>query len=473
LIVLAATYQEYLKRKGTNKDIYNPDSGMTRGAFEKTLSGYPGIASPFSLPGGFNAGTNLSDFSPVSDTSTDIKYGPWKNNTEAKTEDTDMSALGGMVIPGTGSTKSSDPFAEKINSILDQILAFNNTSDTYDVTTDPLYAPLKQQYESAGQSAFNNQIGRLSALTGGRPSTAAVGTATGAQNEYMQEFSGTVLPSLVQQAYERGQDKYNNLVSALTQLQNMSNTEYSRGRDIVSDTGYTTDANGNKVSTLAGTQARQTITSNEQANLKQQAATLAAANYNDIQAYINTLPEGDPLIHFLQAERQKKIDAQKIEKTVAEQEAYERATAKEKYELDKRYTEAQIADMKSDNSRAWAELNESQGTKADQKKRDDQYNSEFTKMMSATDPAVYLNSVKASLYPEVYTSLKSIINNDAKTQGVSTSEKITAIADDLSTMTPQEAYGELTTYSSDYIKDLGTVEYNRLLGIYTELSGNK
>lgn len=77
--------------------------------------------------------------------------------------------------------------------------------------------------------------------------------------------------------------------------------------------------------TLEGREAQQ----NE---LAQQAALLAARYYDNIQAYINTLDPNDPLVPYLYAERQKKIQAE-TEKAAAaaaaaseeEQRAWERA----------------------------------------------------------------------------------------------------------------------------------------------------
>lgn len=251
----------------------------------------------------------------------------------------------------------SDPYAERMNAALDKYLNFDNSAP-YDVTTDPLYAPLKQQYEQAGQSAFNNQIGSLSAMTGGRPSTAAVGTATGAQNKYAQDFSGVVLPQLIQTAYNKGQDKFNNLAKQFEALQGLSNTSYNRGRDTVSDTGMLADG----TFTQSGTINKQNIESNNTAELVKKATTIAAANYDDIQGYINSLPAGDPLIPYLQAERRKKIIAQDVATKAAEKEAADVAAAAEKetynrgkddkkFELDKKYTEAQISNIYADNTR--------------------------------------------------------------------------------------------------------------------------
>lgn len=61
----------------------------------------------------------------------------------------------------------------------------------------------------------------------------------------------------------------------------------------------------------------------QQELLRNQAATLAAANYDNIAGYINTLDPNDPLIPYLNAERQKKIQ------TEAEQAAAAAAAASE------------------------------------------------------------------------------------------------------------------------------------------------
>lgn len=103
-----------------------------------------------------------------------------------------------------------------------------DTPFSYDPTTDPLYGPMREQYTQAGKAAFENTIGRLSALTGGRPSTAAVGTAANAANQYDQQFAGTVLPSLTQQAFERHQSQRADEANLLGILMNKDTSEFDR-----------------------------------------------------------------------------------------------------------------------------------------------------------------------------------------------------------------------------------------------------
>lgn len=101
-----------------------------------------------------------------------------------------------------------------------------------------------------GQNAYQDAIGTLSALTGGRANTAAASAAGQQQNAYMQQLSN-IIPQLEQQAYGRHQDIYNNLAQQLGLLQGLDQNDYSRfsgerafdygvTRDMVSDDRYDT-----------------------------------------------------------------------------------------------------------------------------------------------------------------------------------------------------------------------------------------
>jgi hypothetical protein len=158
------------------------------------------------------------------------------NTIRGRTTTPDISGISNLnMAPAAPAPSYESPWEGKINAALDKLLGLNMNAP-YDVTTSSQYAPLKMQYEQAGQSAFNNQIGGLSALTGGRPSTAAVGTATAAQNEYAQDFAGTVVPSLVSAEQTRRQNEYNNILGQLETLQGLEAGTYSKYRDTVADT---------------------------------------------------------------------------------------------------------------------------------------------------------------------------------------------------------------------------------------------
>ena len=147
-------------------------------------------------------------------------------------DDIDYAGLSGILQTRAIEEQPQTGYSQDVLDSLASLQTQVNKPWSYDVTQDPLYEPLKQQYEQAGQTAFNNVIGRLSALTGGRPSTAAVGTATGAQKGYAQEFAGTVLPSLTEQAYGRHRDTLSDQLSLLNTRMGIEDTEFNRQMQI-------------------------------------------------------------------------------------------------------------------------------------------------------------------------------------------------------------------------------------------------
>ena len=227
----------------------------------------------------------------------------------------DLSALNNIKLATPAPQLAyKDPYEDKINSILDKLLNYN-PNVPYDVTTDPMYAPMKQQYDNAGQSAFNNQIGRMSALTGGRPSTAAVGTAAAAQNNYAQQFAGTVLPSLIAQEQNKRQSAYDSLAGQLRTLQGLGETAYDRSR-YADETAYG--------------RSRDAMTDKANA-LKAQVDTMGQYS-NDYQAEINRRlatpdTEDDALVPSLRVARQEKIASMGAGQTAAQKNAATEALA--------------------------------------------------------------------------------------------------------------------------------------------------
>jgi len=274
-----------------------------------------------------------------------------------------ITNLSGLNNLNTTPITYKSPFEDRITSALDKILGYN--PGPIDPTSSPLYAPLKQQYDSAGTSAFNNQIGRLSSLTGGRPSTAAVGTASAAQNKYAQEFSGTVLPSLINAEESRRQNEYGNIVNQLKLLQGLDETSYGRNRDTISDARYADETSydrGQDAVKNTGVMTADQILATIPANS-------ALRNISDYSAAI--AKETDPWIKSqLQALRMEKINADpnlkaKYGSTMeiptyqtmgARQMEIENQMAQKEYELDQRYKNEQIANMRADNARQAAAM---------------------------------------------------------------------------------------------------------------------
>lgn len=125
-----------------------------------------------------------------------------------------------------------DPFKTHIYSLLEKYLAPKEFK--YDPATDPSYKAYEGMYTRAGEEAFEDTIGRLSAMTGGRPSSWATSAASQAKNKYMEDLQN-IIPVLEQQAYGRHRDAYEDIARQLAVLQDMSDTSYGRYRDTVSD----------------------------------------------------------------------------------------------------------------------------------------------------------------------------------------------------------------------------------------------
>jgi len=337
----------------------------------------------------------------------------------------DLSALSNINLNPTVTVPTYEtPFQDKLNSALDKILSYNPNS-AYDVTTDPLYAPLKQQYDNAGQSAFNNQIGRLSALTGGRPSTAAVGTATASQNQYAKDFAGTVLPSLVSAEQTRKQNEYNNIINQLEALQGADNTGYNRFRDTTSDTQK---AEEKKISDYLSTIGQ--YSDNYQARIN------VVENDND--------PTNDYESPLLKAKRQEKIAAQEAAKAEAEQLAYEREVEQAKLTNDTKLTNAQISNYAADNARQAASGGSSTTdiTSLGTPQQLNYFNNAFNYLLEKNGDDGYKayqqllresKDYNASMGGKLYTELGKQLQAYGKSQGTPTSinNAVTASVDDL------------------------------------------
>ena len=125
----------------------------------------------------------------------------------------------------------------------------------YDPDTDPVYASYRKAYTREGRRSAEDTLGNYAALTGGRPSTAAVTASQQAGNYYASKLADK-LPELYEQAYQRylkeyslrlqglnalsGDrkqqyteygDRYNRMGDYLTRLQGQDATEYARLRD--------------------------------------------------------------------------------------------------------------------------------------------------------------------------------------------------------------------------------------------------
>lgn len=113
--------------------------------------------------------------------------------------------------------------------------AYMNREDfSYDLNGDALYRQYQDRYLRQGKMAMEDTMGKASGLTGGYGSSYAQNVGQQAYNEYLQELND-VIPELYQLAYDRYQDKGQELYQRYALLDEQEQQEYERGRDAVAD----------------------------------------------------------------------------------------------------------------------------------------------------------------------------------------------------------------------------------------------
>lgn len=249
------------------------------------------------------------------------------------------SLLGGLF------TQQPSQYRTDMDSTMSTIKSQLASLGSYDPNADPLYQTYKDGLTKDADKAYTNINSEYLGNQSGNFNSAALQIASSAKNDLLDKANNSVV-DFADRQFSRNQKMLNEQYGLLDALGKLDTTEYNKGRDTVSDTGM---VNGQY--TQSGLINSQTIESNNSSALARKAATIAAANYNDIQEYINSLPEGDPLIPYLQAERKKKIDTENANKAATEKETYDRTMESEKFGLDKWYKEAQINNMNVDNLR--------------------------------------------------------------------------------------------------------------------------
>lgn len=128
--------------------------------------------------------------------------------------------------------KYTDQYSSRIDEMLDKLL--NRDKFSYDYTKDPLWQQYQSQYLREGERAMEDTLGQLSARTGGLSSSWAQTAAQQAQNYYASQAADKI-PELYQLAYNMYLKDIDNQMQDLGLLNDMSDRQYSRYRDTMSD----------------------------------------------------------------------------------------------------------------------------------------------------------------------------------------------------------------------------------------------
>ena len=126
----------------------------------------------------------------------------------------------------------SDRYTDRIDEMLDKLL--NRDKFSYDYTQDPLWQQYQNQYLREGERAMQDTLGQVSARTGGLASSWAQTAAQQSQNYYASQAADKI-PELYQLAYNMYLQDIDDQVRDLGLLEGMSDREYSRYRDTMSD----------------------------------------------------------------------------------------------------------------------------------------------------------------------------------------------------------------------------------------------
>lgn len=113
----------------------------------------------------------------------------------------------------------------------------NPTAFSYDVENDPVYSAYRKQYLREGDRAMADTLAKLSAATGGRPSSYAVTAAQQAGDYYRSQLTD-VIPTLYENAYARYLDELDakqNALDILAADREAALKQYQSGYDALLD----------------------------------------------------------------------------------------------------------------------------------------------------------------------------------------------------------------------------------------------
>lgn len=104
----------------------------------------------------------------------------------------------------------------------------------YNPDTDPAYQAFKQRALAAGDKAYADNLGGLSAMTGGRPNTWAATVASQARNQYVLE-SEMAVTQFEDRAYQRYRDEGQDMLNFIGILDSLDTKAYNQYRDNIQD----------------------------------------------------------------------------------------------------------------------------------------------------------------------------------------------------------------------------------------------
>lgn len=129
--------------------------------------------------------------------------------------------------------KYDSPYAGLINQQISQIV--NRPQFSYDPENDAAYQAFRQRALRAGDKAYADNLGGLSAMTGGRANSWSATVASQARNQYVLQAEEAVI-HFEDRAYSRYRDETADMYNLVNLLNSQDEIAYSRFRDAIGDT---------------------------------------------------------------------------------------------------------------------------------------------------------------------------------------------------------------------------------------------
>lgn len=175
--------------------------------------------------GGYTGGTDGSQYNPTGL--------PFPQAPTIPTFSSEYSGVGRdmlediMNIPEWQGSEYSD-------LIQQQMSKYASRQFEYNPDTDPAYQAFKSRALAAGDKAYADNLGGMSAMTGGRPNTWAGTVASQARNQYVLE-SEMAVTQFEDRAYSRYRDEGQDMLNFIGILDSMDTKAYNQYRDNIQD----------------------------------------------------------------------------------------------------------------------------------------------------------------------------------------------------------------------------------------------
>lgn len=175
---------------------------------------------------GYSGGVDGSQYIPIE------TYTPPTAPTTQAWESPYRDDIQGIIDSVRNQEAYVSPYEDLINQTLSGIT--NRDKFSYNPDEDAAYQAFRQRALAAGDKAYADNLGGMSAMTGGRPNSWAGTVASQARNQYVLQAEEAVI-QFEDRAYSRYRDETSDMYNLLDALNSQDSTAYQRYRDGIGD----------------------------------------------------------------------------------------------------------------------------------------------------------------------------------------------------------------------------------------------